>query len=163
MKTPGLFVVCALLPLAGAFGQALGTIRATTRILPDGSTQTTVTNPDTHTREETIAQTNGKVIRKTLFTLNEQDFATGATHFDSQGKVRYKEVYSFDSTGRISEAKIYSADNQPLGKRAFIYDGKVQNQARIVDYDANGNLIAPGTASTARAGQREVRRAIPVR
>lgn len=149
-----------MLPLAAAHAQ--GTIKATTRMRPDGSSLTTVTNPDTRTREETIAEQNGKVRSKTVYTLNGENFATGATHFDAKGAVRYKEVYTFDYTGRITESKLYAADNRPLGKRVFIIGDK--NQARVEDYDAAGNLITQaGRPTTGRSGQPEVRRAIPVR
>jgi len=167
MKTRALIFALALLPLAAASGQ--GVLRATTRVLPDGSTLTTVTNPDTQTREETIAEAGaggkaGKVLSKTIYFLNEQNFAKGATHLDGKGAVRYKETYLFDYSGRIMESKLFSADNRPLGRRVFIYDGKVQSQARIEDYDANGNLITAATRpATVRSSQPEVRRAIPVR
>jgi hypothetical protein len=160
VKTPALLFAIAFLPLVSARGQ--GTIRATTRVLPDGSTLTAVTNPDTRTREETIAETSGKVLRKTIYTLNEQNFATGATHLDAKGGVRYKEVYSFDYSGRITESKLFTGDDRPLGRRVFVYEGK--NQAHIDDYDANGILLTQARkAGAGRSGQPEVRRAIPVR
>lgn len=130
--------------------------------MPDGSTLTTVTNPDTKTREETIAEQGGKVRRRTVYSINEQNFATGATHFDAKGGVRFKEVYTFDYTGRITESKLYAADNRSLGRRVFILEGK--NQARIEDYDAAGNLVTQAAKpTTSRAGKPEVRRATPVR
>jgi hypothetical protein len=163
MKSPALIFALAFLPLACANAQS-NVLKATTRVLPDGSTLTTVTNPETRTREETIALTTGKVLRKTIYALNEQNFATAATHLDGQGKVRYKEVFAFDYSGRITESKLFSPEDRPLGRRVFIYDGKTQNQARIEDYDANGNLItAAARPGTVRAQQPEVRRAIPVR
>lgn len=158
MKTPALLFALVLLPLAAACGQ--GTIRATTRVMPDGSTLTTVTNPDARTREETIAETSGKVRSKTIYFLNEQNFATGATHLDAKGKVRYKETYLFDYAGRITESKLYAADDRPLGRRVFVYEGKTQ--ARIEDYDASGNLLTPA-ARAGRPAKPEVRRATPVR
>ena len=160
MKTAALF--CALLlPLAAA--RAQGTIRATTRVLPDGSTLTAVTDPDKRTREESIVDAAGQVRSKTIFFLNSQNFARGATHLDAKGVIRYKEAYKFDSSGRINESKLFSADDRPLGRRVFIYEGK--NSARIEDYDAAGNRLAAGARPS---GGRppppaEIRRAIPLR
>ena len=156
MKTVA-FLFSLLLPLAAA--RAQGTIRATTRLLPDGSSLTAVTNPEKRTREETIAEAGGKVRSKTVFFLNEQNFAKGATHLDGQGHIRYKEAFKFDSSGRITESKLYSADDRPLGRRVFVYEGKAQ--ARIEDYDTGGNLITP--AAKAGAARPEVRRASPIR
>ena len=160
MKTAAL--LCALLlPLAAA--RAQGTIRATTRVLPDGSTLTAVTDPDKRTREESIVDAAGQVRSKTIFFLNSQNFARGATHLDAKGVIRYKEAYKFDSSGRINESKLFSADDRPLGRRVFIYEGK--NTARIEDYDAAGNRLAAGARPS---GGRpppppEIRRAIPLR
>jgi hypothetical protein len=158
VKTRALLFALALLPL---FARGQGTIKATTRMRPDGSMLTTVTNPDTRTKEETITDGGGKVLSKTIYFLNEQNFAKGATHLDGKGAVRYKEAYAFDYSGRIMESKLYAADNHPLGRRVFIYNAK--NEARVEDYDANGNLITPAARPAARGGQPEVRRAIPVR
>ena len=156
MKTPVLIFALAFLPLVSA--RAQGTIKATTRMRPDGTTATTVINPDTRTSEETIADAGGKVLSKTVYFLNEQNFARGATHLDAQGKVRYKESYKFDYSGRITESTLFSATNQPLGRRMFVYGAK--NAVRIEDYDAQGNLVSGGKM---RGTAGEVRRAIPVR
>ena len=129
---------------------------------PDGTTATTVINPDTRTSEETIAQPDGKVLTKTVYFLNAQNFAMGATHLDGQGRVRYKESYKFDYTGRITESTLFGAKNEPLGRRVFVYEGKTK--ARIEDYDVNGNLVSAGKKpGTTRGGAPEVRRAVPAR
>jgi hypothetical protein len=162
VKTPALFLTFVFLWLAAAHGQS--PIRATTRVLPDGSTLTTITDPDAHTRKETIAQTDGKVLRSSIYRINDQNFATAATHFDAKGVVRYKEVYKFDYAGRITESKLYSADNRPIGKRVYILggaDGSVVQ--KIEDYDANGNLISTSDPGAAPKGAKpEVRKAQPV-
>ena len=159
MKTTAL-LFALLLPLAAA--RAQGTIRATTRILPDGSTLTAVTDPEKRTREESIVDTAGKVRSKTIFFLNQHNFAKGATYLDAKGNIRYKEAYKFDYSGRLTESKFFSADDRPLGRRVFLYEGK--NDARIEDYDAAGNRLAAGARpATGRPPPPEVRRAIPLR
>ena len=160
MKTPALLFALTFLPLVSA--RAQGMIKATTRLRPDGTTATTVINPDTRTSEETIADQSGKVLSKTIYFLNEQNFARGATHLDAQGKVRFKESYKFDYSGRVTESTLFGPKNEPLGRRVFVYEGKTQ--ARIEDYDANGNLVAGGRKpGTTRGGAPEVRRAVPAR
>lgn len=160
MKKSALLFALAALPLASAFAQ--GTIRATTRMRPDGTTATTVINPDTRTSEETIAQPDGKVLSKTIYFLNEQNFAMGATHLDGQGRVRYKESYKFDYSGKLTESTLFGAKNEPLGRRVFVYEGKTK--ARIEDYDVNGNLVSAGKKpGPTRGGPPEVRRAVPAR
>ena len=160
MKKPALLFALAFLPLVSA--RAQGTIKATMRMRPDGTTATTVINPDTRTSEETIAQPDGKILSKTVYFLNGQNFAMGATHLDGKGQVRYKESYKFDYSGRITESTLFGAKNEPLGRRVFVYEGKTK--ARIEDYDVNGNLVSAGKkAGTTRGGAPEVRRAVPAR
>ena len=162
MNTPALILAAAFLPLLSAHAQSGNAIKATTRMRPDGTTSTTVLNPETRTSEETIAEAGGKVLSKTIYFLNSQNFAKGATHLDGKGKVRYKESFKFDYAGRIMESTLFTADNRPLGRRVFVYEGKLE--ARIEDYDAAGNLISGGKKTGAtRGGQPEVRRAQPVR
>lgn len=142
MKTPAVLVVVSLVlaPLAFPQGEPQGTIKATTKLRPDGSTATTILNPDTQTAEETHTQAGGKVIKKTVFKLDDRNFATSAFHYDANGKMRYKESYQRDGADRISEARLYSPDDKPLGRRVFSYDAK--GAARIDDFDAEGRLIA---------------------
>jgi len=126
------------------FGQnepPMGAIKETTRVYPDKSTATMVTDPEKRTSEETVRDASGKVLRRTVFPLNDQNFARGAIHYDAKGVVVYKEVYVFDSAGRIIESKLFTRDNQPKGKRVFVYEAN--NKARIEDYDEFGNLITP--------------------
>ena len=165
MKTRVLLFLLAALPLAA---HTQGTIKATTRMRPDGTMATTVLNPDTRTSEETITEVGtdqrpGKVLSKTVYFLNDQNFAKGATHLDGQGKVRYKESYKFDYSGKIMEATLFGPNNEPLGRRVFVYEGKAQ-PVRVDDYDVNGSLLTGGRKpGTTRSTAPEVRRAQPVR
>ena len=142
MKTAALLalVSSALAPLAFSQGEPQGTIKATTKLRPDGSTATTILNPDTQTAEEIHTQAGGKMLKKTVFKLDDRNFATAAFHYDANGKMRYKESYQRDGTDRISEARLYSPEDKPLGRRVFTYDAK--GAARIDDFDAEGRLIA---------------------
>jgi hypothetical protein len=127
------------------FGQndsPFGAIKETTRVFPDKSTATMVTDPEKHTSEETFRDAAGKFMRRTVFPLNDRNFARGAIHYDAKNVVIYKEVYVFDYAGRIIESKLFTRDNQPKGKRVFLYEGD-NTKARIEDYDEFGNLITP--------------------
>ena len=126
------------------FGQndsPMGAIKETMRVFPDKSSATMVTDPEKRTSEETVRDASGKTLRRTVFPLNDQNFARGAIHYDAKGVVVYKEVYVFDYAGRITESKLFSRDNQPQGKRVFVYEA--DNKAHIDDYDKFGNLIPP--------------------
>jgi hypothetical protein len=159
VKTRFLFVL--LLGLAGpAFSQSTatpqtgppGAVKATTRILPDGSRTTNVVNPDKREATETVTDAAGKVMRKTWYSLDERDFTTGAVHYDAKGNIRYKESFKRDGADRISATYLYSKDDKLLGHRIFSYDDK-GNVNRIEDYDATGKLMstttptAPGTST----------------
>lgn len=141
MRTP-VFFALFLFVHAFAFGQGepQGTIKATTKIRVDGTRSTTIVDPDKRTAEETLTDAAGKVLRKTLFTLGERNFANGAIHYDGKGNIRYKESYTRDGADRISESRLFSKEDRPLGKRLFYYDAR--GNAQIQDYDVSGVLIA---------------------
>jgi YD repeat-containing protein len=147
VKTGNLFVVL-LLSAAPAFAQdvaqpqtgAPGAIKATTRIMGDGSRATNIVNPDKREATETVTDAAGKMLRKTWFSLDERDFTTGAIHYDAKGNIRYKEAFKRDGADRITATYIYSKDDRLLGHRIYSYDAK-GNVIRIDDYDAKGKLI----------------------
>ena len=123
-----------------------GAIKATTLVFPDRSTATTITDPEKRTTVETVRDASGRVMRRTVFPLNDQNFARGAIHYNAKGVVIYKEVYVFDDAGRITVSKLFTRDNQPKGKRVFVYES--DTKARIEDYDEFGNLITPQNPKT---------------
>lgn len=133
---------------------APGAVKATTRILPDGSRATNIVDPDKREAVETVTDAAGKVLRKTLFTLDERDLTTGAIHYGANNNVRYKEAYKRDGADRIAETYLYSAVDKLLGRRVFNYDGR-GNVVRVDDYDAAGNLmVKPGTPAPGRSRRR---------
>lgn len=131
----------SLLVVPFAAAQEYGTIRATTKLRPDGTKSTTILDPDKHTAEETVmdASKPPKVLKKTVYLLGENDIAIGAIFKDAKGNVLYKASYTRDDAGRVSEAAFSTPDDRYLGKRIFIYSGKT---TQVVDYDANGVMIA---------------------
>jgi len=141
----------ALLIVLAAFAAAQDTpsVRATTRVLADGSRATTITDREAHTATETVADAGGKVMRKTLFTLDEAGQSTGAIHYDAKNNIRYKESYKRDAAGQISAAYLYSAGDKLLGHRTFVYGTKGE-VVQIDDYDAAGKLIPKAAPSGAK-------------
>lgn len=140
MKT--LFILLVTLLLAAPFGvaQEFGTIKATTKLRGDGSTSTTILDPEKKTAEETITTTGGKVQRKILYYMDERNNAYGAVFYDGAGNILYKAGYKRDERGRVTESSFTSKDGRYLGKRLFYYTSG--DQASIVeDYDAAGKLI----------------------
>jgi hypothetical protein len=129
-----------------AVAQDAPAVRATTRVLADGSHATTITDREARTATETITDAGGKVMRKTLFTLDEAGLSTGAIHYDAKNNVRYKEAYKRDSAGQIAASYLYSKDDQLLGHRTFVYGSKGE-VLQIDDFDAKGKLIPKATPS----------------
>ncbi len=162
MKTiPFLLLTLLFAPIAFGQGEAPGTVKATTKLRGDGSMSTTVVDPDKRTAEEIFSDASGKMLKKTVFTLDENNFATGATYYDGKGKIRYKERYKHDAEHRIAESELFSAADQALGRRVFTYDSR--GKARVEDYDAAGNLIVQSGRGSKPAKAPTVRRAAPVR
>ena len=141
---PAACLILFLLLGMSVFGQdePYAAIKETVRRFPDKSTSTLVTDPEKHTCEETMRDSAGKIMHRTVYPLNDQNMRRGALHYDAKGVLLYKEVYVYDYAGRIIESKLFTKDNEPKGKLVFVYEG-ANNNARIEDYDEFGNLITP--------------------
>jgi hypothetical protein len=126
-----------------------GAVKATTRILPDGSKAVNIVDPDKREATETVTDSAGKTLKKTWFSLDERDFTTGAVHYDAKGNIRFKESYKRDGADRITATYFYSKDDKYLGYRVFNYDGK-GNIVNYDDYDAKGNLIPSKTTTKSK-------------
>jgi hypothetical protein len=126
--------------------ESYGTIRATTKLRPDGSKSTTIVDPDAHTAEETIQDAANRVMKKTTYLLGDRDLAVGAIFYDAKGKIIYKASYRRDEVGHVVEASFTGAADQYLGKRVFVYTGggnsATDAATQVIDYDANGQMIA---------------------
>ncbi|HET6409063.1 MAG TPA: hypothetical protein VFG14_14340 [Chthoniobacteraceae bacterium] len=158
MKTYLLLVILAsAMPAFAQSAQrqtgAPGAVKATTRVLPDGSKATNIVNPDKREATETVTDASGKVTKKTWFSLDERDFTTGAVHYDAKGNIRYKEAFKRDGADRITATYLYSKNDQLLGHRIFNYDAK-GNITGIDDYDAKGNLIPANNPTQGKSKRR---------
>lgn len=130
-----------------------GAVKATTRILPDGSKAINVVDPDKREATETVTDAAGKVLKKTWFSLDDRDFTTGAVHYDAKGNIRYKEAFKRDGADRITATYLYSKDDRLLGHRVFTYDSK-GNPTAIEDYDAKGVLMTSATPVPSKGKRR---------
>ncbi len=140
MKIPVLLIALLCAVVCAQAQESFGTIKSTTKLLPDNSSVTMVKDPEKHTWEETTADSHGKVLRKTTYILDDRDLAVGAIFADGKGNILYKASYQQDGQGRTIEATFTSPDGRYLGKRRFIFESGTT--ARVEDYDANGVLIA---------------------
>lgn len=132
---------------------APGAVKATTRILPDGSKAVNIVDPDKREATETVTDTAGKVIKKTWFSLDERDFTTGAVHYDAKGNIKFKESFKRDGADRITATYFYSKDDRYLGYRVFNYNAK-GDVLNFDDYDAKGNLIPAKETGTSKSKKR---------
>ena len=151
MKTLALVLAGSLLVSSFACAQEeFGTIKVTTKLRPDGSKSTTITDPDKRTAEETVTNAGGKVLQKITYLLGDRDLAVGAIFYDAKGNVAYKASYERDGVGHVVEAAFSAPDDRYLGKRVFVY-GNGDNATQVIDYDANGQIITPAqTASQSK-------------
>jgi hypothetical protein len=120
--------------------ESYGTIRATTKLRPDGSSSTTIVDPEKRTAEETITDAGGKTQRKTTYLLGDRNFAVEAIFADAKGNIIYKAAYQRDGLGRVLESSFTGPDGKYLGKRLFTY-GANDVVTRTEDYDAQNRLI----------------------
>ncbi len=141
MKIPVFFFAVLVAAVSASAQESYGTIKATTKLRADGSTCTTIVDPEKRTAEETITDTKGKVQRKTTFLLGDRDLAIGAIFADAKGNVIYKASYQRDAYGHVIESSFTGPEGQYLGKRLFFF-GTGDTVTRIEDYDAKGQLIA---------------------
>ena len=101
-----------------------------------------VVDPDNHSVTETLADTKGRIIKKTRFFFDDNNWSKGAIHFGEKDVVKYKEVFKRDAGGRLLETRLFDKDDKSLGKRVCQYDGSGK-LLRIDDYDAADRLLTP--------------------
>jgi hypothetical protein len=135
-------IFLGLCAASSAFGQEMGTIKATTTLHPDGTQTVTVTDPEKRTTEETVQTAQGKVLRKTTYLLDDRNQPLGAIAYDAKGGVLYKASYKRDGMNRIDEETISGADGQLIRRRVYSF-GANNKVTRVDEYDGQGNLLVP--------------------
>ena len=96
-----------------------------------------------HTSEETIEDNKGKVLKKTVYDLDDRGLPRVATFFDAKGKQLYKAEYQRDGADRIIGESYSSMTGQSLGRRVYTYSAGGRKVTRVDSYDPSGNLITP--------------------
>jgi hypothetical protein len=129
-------------------------IKATTTVHEDGSRTVTVMDPEKRTTEETTETSQGKVLRKTTYLLDDRNQPLGAIAYDSKGAVLYRAAYKRDGMNRIDDETITTADGKMIRRRVYTY-GANNKVARVDEYDAAGNLIAPVRTSPGRPDKKK--------
>lgn len=149
---PFLFVLLLAAPVARA-QESYGTIKSTTKLRADGSTSTTLIDPEKRTAEETISDANGKPLKKITYLLGERDLAIGAIFADGKGNVIYKASYLRDAYGHVTESSFTAPDGRYLGKRIFTY-GAGDKVTQVQDFDAQGRLISPPPTASGKPAKK---------
>lgn len=117
-----------------------GAIKATTTMHPDGTQSDTIFDPEKRTAEETTRTSNGKVLRKITYLLDDQNQPLGSMTYDAKGALQARATYKRDGMGRIDEETISSPTGQLIRRRVYTY-GANNKVVKLDEYDANGNKV----------------------
>ncbi|MDQ3623438.1 MAG: hypothetical protein M3463_13270 [Verrucomicrobiota bacterium] len=153
MKTFPFLVSLLLLALVGPGARAQSDAppkKVVLTVLADGRRKSTVTDHEKRQSEETITDNRGKLLSRTVYTLDETNQPHQATFYDPKGTVLLRAGYVRDPFGRVVEEAFQSPAGKPLGKRVYTY-GAGNKVTRIDAYDPGGNLVVP--AKPARAAR----------
>ena len=119
----------------------------------DGTIKSSIKDSETNSVTEIIADTKGRVLKKTQFFFDDRKLVKGAIHFDAKGGVRYKEVFKNDGKSVVLQTWLYSAEDKVLGHRNFQYDAKGK-VVKVDDFDATGRLLPAGQRALPGQGRR---------
>lgn len=142
--TPVLLLVCVALSLARpqAFGQDAGTgVKVSTLLRKDGTKEVTTTDSDNHSSETSTFAQGEKLLKRVVYTLDEQSLPLQGIVYDARGRMLYKSLYTRDAAGRVAEEAEFSSDGRSLGRFVYHY-GANGTLAKIDAYDASGNLVS---------------------
>ena len=151
MKTTLLALALGLLPVTGLIAQD-ASIRVSSVLHADGTRTDTQTDVEAGTSEEKTVNAAGKMIRRTVYKLDESGKPAEGTHYSDKNVPTYKFTYTRDTLGRISEEKDYTVDGKLFQRLVYRFgsNGKVIG---IDTYDAQGNLVRGGSGGGAKKQQ----------
>lgn len=117
MKTFVYTLLCAgALPFFCAHAQdenGGGTVKVTTRLMPDGTKVVMKTDVEAHTMEATTLDGADKTKQRIVYALDEQDQPISGTVYAPNGRAVFKCAYRHDALGRVTEEADYTMDDQP--------------------------------------------------
>ena len=143
MKSSLLALALAMFPLTGSLLAQEASIKVTSVMHADGTRTETHTNLEDRTAEEKQLNAAGKMLRRTVYQLDEQGHPSGGTHYSAKNVATYRFEFTRDTLGRISEEKDYTVDGKLFQRMVYRFgaNGKVVG---IDTYDAQGNLVRGG-------------------
>ncbi len=139
-------IVFATLCLSSYGQDSAGGVKVSTLLRKDGTKEVTTTDSDNHTSETQTYAQGDKLLKRVVYTLDEQSLPLQGLVYDPKGRLLYKSLYKRDVSGRVTEEVEFSADDKPLGRFVYHYNSG-GGVAKIDAYDANGNVVSQAGAS----------------
>jgi hypothetical protein len=119
-----------------------------------GTRSTTILDPEKHTAEETFTDSAGKVLKKTVFTVNERNFSTSAI-ITTRGAMSATKRFTHwtEAIGSVKRSSL----PRTIGHSANAFSITTNEaKAYIEDYDAKGTLIpAPAPVKPGRPDKKK--------
>ncbi len=139
-----LALTLTLLPAGRSLLAQDATIKVSSVMHADGSRTETQTNLEEGTAEEKTLNAAGKLMRRTVYKLDEFGRPAEGTAYSDKNVPLHRFAYTRDTLGRISEEKNFSLDGQ-LRYRLVYRFGSNGRVVGIDTYDAQGNLVRGGS------------------
>lgn len=123
------------------------TIKVTTTLHADGTKTVMQTDPEKHVSECSDYDHANKLLKKTVFNLDDQGQAIGGSIFSGKGVLVAKMEYKRDAMNRVNEVVTYTPDDRMTGRLVYYYDSN-NRVVKIDTFDANGNLVKSSGSGT---------------
>lgn len=116
-------------------------VRASVMLNADGSRTTLQTNPAERSAVSTTTGSDGKVLEKIQYALDESGRFLRAAVYGPREQFRFRAAYQYDGSGRVRQETRETKEGRPAGKIVFAYDS-AGHQTGYSTYDSEGNLVA---------------------
>ncbi len=134
------FAALALLAAAAVAGAEEANIKVTSVVHPDGSKTDTITNFAERTSEERLVNQAGKVLRRTIFTLDDEGRQNGGVVYGPDNKPLSRFQFVRDAMGNIIEHRDYTVKGEVIQRKIYRLSGEGKVLG-IDTYDKNGTLV----------------------
>jgi hypothetical protein len=120
-------------------------VKVSIMVHDDGSRTTTTIDPEKHTQEEATFSMQEKLLKRIVFTIDDNKLALSGIVYAANGKPVRKMVYKYDPLNRLTEEQDFTAADQYIGKFVYEYNAKGK-VSKIRGYDATGAEVnaSPG-------------------